>query len=355
MNQQNNNALYAIIWILILVIVWGLSYFLWQNNSKNTSSNTTNTPLVAEAWRLWIDTDDLNKCIAENKFLDKINSQMKVWADTFGISWTPWNVLINNETWEYSIISWAYPKEKFIKEIDKLLSNDTTSSWTTTKTTTNSNKTFKENTSNKALTVITDKRDSSVQTEQLIASLQQIPAVKDLKIERYDFSDSGVKEFLKENNIKVLPAILFTSNKVDDKINQYLTKINDNSYSLNVWAKFDPFAKLSSKGFKIINKNIIEKIKKGSYIDWKKDAKITWLEYSDLECPFCQKLHNSDVKSSLKAKYGDNLNIVFNHFPLWFHQNAIPWANILECVWELGWAEDFYKIMEYAYKNKIQK
>jgi len=66
----------------------------------------------------------------------------------------------------------------------------------------------------------------------------------------------------------------------------------------------------------------IQEVKAESYINGNKDAKITWLEYSDLECPYCAKLHNSGTPEELIEKYGDDLNIIFNHFPLSFHKNA---------------------------------
>jgi len=51
-------------------------------------------------------------------------------------------------------------------------------------------KTFKENTDKDTIVVITDKRDSSSQVEQIIGNLKQVEAIKDLKIEEYDFSDN---------------------------------------------------------------------------------------------------------------------------------------------------------------------
>ncbi len=352
--NNDNNVLYWIIAVLVLVIVWLLGYFLWQNGNSNNTVVTTwsDTPLVVEAWKIGIDTDDLKKCIAENKFLDKINSQMEVGAQNFGISWTPWNVLINNKTWEYVVISWAHPKETFIKNIDKLLSDNTT---VVENETPASEKTFTENTDENTITIISDKRDTTIDTNLLIADLKKVEPLKDMTIVEYNFYDDWVQEFLKENNIKKLPLVIFAKNSIDQNIDQHLTKLNNDSYSLNIWASFDPFEKLSPKGFKMVDSELLNEIKANSYIDWEEDSKITWLEYSDLECPYCAKLHNSDVESTLKAKYGDDINIIFNHFPLGFHQKAIPWANILECVWELGWDEAFYKILKYAYKNKIQE
>ena len=359
--NNNTNILYWIIALLALVIVAWLGYFLGQNGNSNTSTwgNNTNlvvwndTPLVVEAWNIGLDKDELKECIAENKYVTKINSQMKVGSDNFGITWTPWNVLINNETWEYIVISGAYPKEAFIENIDNLLAE--ADSNTEEEASNTSEKTFKNNTSSNTLLLISDSRDTTSPVEQIVTGLKEIEAVKNMEVVEYDFADNWVQDFLIANNIKTLPAIIFAKNDIDAKINDFLIELNKDAYSLNIGATFNPFAKLSSKWFKTVDTEVLEQIKDSSYVDWDEDAKITWLEYSDLECPYCAKLHNSDVESTLKAKYGDDLNIIFNHFPLWFHQKALPAANILECVWELGWSETFYKILKYAYKNEIQE
>ena len=350
---DNKYAKYIDILGYFKIKIWLESYVRGIIKEKENIIKT-NTPLVVEAWRLWINIDILNKCIAENKYVDKINSQMKVGAETFGITWTPWNVLINNESWEYVVISGAYPKESFIKNIDNLLAVAPENIDVETESNT-SGKEFKKNTDSNTLILISDSRDSSFPVDQIVTGLQEIETVKNMTVVEYDFSDNGVEEFLNQNNINALPAIIFAKKDVDVNVNNFLVRLNDNAYSLNIWATFNPFQKLSEKWFKLIDKDLLEQIRNNSYIDWNKNAKITWLEYSDLECPFCAKLHNSDVEYTLKAKYGDDLNIIFNHFPLWFHQKALPAANILECVWELGWSETFYKILKYAYKNEIQE
>jgi protein-disulfide isomerase len=70
----------------------------------------------------------------------------------------------------------------------------------------------------------------------------------------------------------------------------------------------------------------------GSYVDGNRDSKIIWLEFSDLQCPFCAKLYSDETPTTIKAKYGDNISIIFNHFPLSFHPNAIPAAEVAECL-----------------------
>ena len=49
-------------------------------------------------------------------------------------------------------------------------------------------------------------------------------------------------------------------------------------------------------------------------------AKVTIVEFSDFECPFCSKAAEATTK--IKEKYGDKVRFVFRQFPLSFHKNA---------------------------------
>lgn len=79
------------------------------------------------------------------------------------------------------------------------------------------------------------------------------------------------------------------------------------------------------------------------------DATITILEYSDLECPFCARLHNDGTPDALKEKYGEDLNLSFQHFPLDFHPNALNAAQALECANEQG--GDFYALIDASFEK----
>lgn len=50
------------------------------------------------------------------------------------------------------------------------------------------------------------------------------------------------------------------------------------------------------------------------------DAKVTIVEFSDFECPYCSRAAN--VTTQVKKKYGDKVRFVFRQFPLSFHKNA---------------------------------
>ncbi len=50
------------------------------------------------------------------------------------------------------------------------------------------------------------------------------------------------------------------------------------------------------------------------------DAPITIVEFSDFECPFCNRVNPSIAK--IRETYGDKVQIVFRQFPLEIHKNA---------------------------------
>jgi len=95
-----------------------------------------------------------------------------------------------------------------------------------------------------------------------------------------------------------------------------------------------------------ITQDEITQITKGTYIRGNESAEILWVEYSDLECAFCKRLHDSGAIKNLEAKYGDKLAYTFKHYPLPFHQNALPAALNAECVGEIGGSSKFYAFIE---------
>lgn len=62
----------------------------------------------------------------------------------------------------------------------------------------------------------------------------------------------------------------------------------------------------------------------------KKDAKITIVEYSDFECPYCARGHQT-VKQVLND-YPNDVRVLFKHLPLDFHPKALPAAKYYEAI-----------------------
>lgn len=82
---------------------------------------------------------------------------------------------------------------------------------------------------------------------------------------------------------------------------------------------------------------------KDSYIDGNAKAKITLVEFSDFECPYCIMQKKNGTIDGLKKKYGDSVNVVFKPLNLARHAGSDQkgWAAL--CVGKLGGAEKYTK------------
>ncbi len=201
------------------------------------------------------------------------------------------------------------------------------------------------------ITIIDDARCADCQTDAITGQLKALPFLAGATFIEQDFSDSGVSDFITQQEITALPVVIFNTNALSDggQIAPYLTNLPDGQFSLALGATFNPFAERSEKWFLILDQSDVESLKTDSPIDGNSEAGITWIEYSDLECPFCAKLHNEWTANSVKEKYGDDLNIIFKHFPLDFHANALSAAQALECANE-QWA-DFYGLIDASFSK----
>ncbi len=81
------------------------------------------------------------------------------------------------------------------------------------------------------------------------------------------------------------------------------------------------------------------------------DAPVKMVEFSDLECPFCKRVHPT-LKNIMEA-YGKDGKVawVYRHFPLdGIHPKADKEAEASECVAELGGNDAFWRFIEKVYE-----
>lgn len=73
------------------------------------------------------------------------------------------------------------------------------------------------------------------------------------------------------------------------------------------------------------------------------DALVTWVVFSEFQCPFCSRVLPS--VEQLQEEYGDKLRIVFKHNPLPFHDRAVPAAKASIAAQKQGKFWEYHDIM----------
>lgn len=90
----------------------------------------------------------------------------------------------------------------------------------------------------------------------------------------------------------------------------------------------------------------------GNPVTGNQKAKVTIVEFSDLECPYCKR--SQEVNYRLRNDYKDKIKWVFRDFPLPFHENAMFAHVALNCSISQGKYWDFMKIL-FENSDKLSK
>lgn len=80
-----------------------------------------------------------------------------------------------------------------------------------------------------------------------------------------------------------------------------------------------------------------------------KNAKLTLVEFSDLECPYCKQFH--PTMKQLLSDYAGKVKWVYRNFPLSFHQNAEKEAEAQLCVGKLGGQNKQWDFIDKIYER----
>lgn len=94
----------------------------------------------------------------------------------------------------------------------------------------------------------------------------------------------------------------------------------------------------------------IQQIEIGDSPSWGPvNAKVTVVEFSDFECPYCGTFYRDGSYNQLRKRYGDKIHYVFKDFPLNGHPNAFPAALAARCANEQG---KFWEYHDTLFENQ---
>lgn len=96
-------------------------------------------------------------------------------------------------------------------------------------------------------------------------------------------------------------------------------------------------------------KNInIQPIGDKDWVQGKPDAKISIIEFSDLECPFCKQFHPALEK--LIQEYPNDVKWAYRHFDTGLHSKLVQEAQAAECAGEIGGNGKFWEYVSQVYE-----
>ncbi len=157
-------------------------------------------------------------------------------------------------------------------------------------------------------------------------------------------SDNEIDDFIKRRRIPQNQV----SDPLKEQVRQYLMQ-GEVSKQIDRWVE-----KESKKHQVVINLVKPEEPRfdidiKGAPYRGNKDAKVTIVEFSDFQCPFCSKVN--DTLYEISQMYGDKIKVVYKHFPLdSIHPVAQSAARATVCAQQQG-MDKFWALHNKLFEN----
>ncbi|MCB1190131.1 MAG: thioredoxin domain-containing protein [Leptospiraceae bacterium] len=142
-----------------------------------------------------------------------------------------------------------------------------------------------------------------------------------------------------------------TFEELQPEIRKYLSLEREESFKETAKNKLREDFKVSFQ-MEEIKKERINVAENGNPSTGPKDAKITIIEFSDFDCPFCKR--SQGVNQKLREKYKDKIRWVFRDYPLPFHPNAMFAHVAANCAIPQNKYWEYFKII-FEHSGSLEK
>jgi len=304
----------------------------WQMHNKlyENQQAIAATDLKQYASDLGLDVKKFNDCFDSAKYAAEIQKD-EADGQANGISGTP-GFLINGQ-----LISGAMPYENFKAVFESILTGKPVQA---AGQPTDAQPQLADTTNDPAiaLVIVNDNNCKACDTSQIMQVTGKLFPTAKSRTVQFD-SDEG-KKLVKELNLNALPAYLF-----DEAVTKgaNYNKVANAIQKTGNYYMIDPAATGAAK---YLNPPTVD----DDPMEGDKNAKVTIIEFSDFQCPFCGKFY-SDAYKQIDEQYikTGKVKLVFRDFPLSFHQNAHPAAEAAECANEQG---KFWEMHNKLFENQ---
>ncbi len=155
-------------------------------------------------------------------------------------------------------------------------------------------------------------------------------------------ADDAIKKVFEENKARMPPDA--TLDSMREQIIGFLTQDQRRTHALKT---FDELKKKG--GYQLLLEEPRTVVEAKGPSRGPADAKITVVEFSDFECPFCGRAEESVTQ--VMDHYAGKIRLVFRHFPLPMHANAAKAAEAAACAEEQG---KFWEMHKQLFANQTK-
>ncbi|MBM3256265.1 MAG: DsbA family protein [Candidatus Moranbacteria bacterium] len=194
------------------------------------------------------------------------------------------------------------------------------------------------------VTVVNDENCKECEAESAILALKS--AIPTIVPKQIGVNSEEGEKLLKKTGSKAIPVFVFTKtiekSEVFPKIQNVLSE-KDGLYVLDtsvlgVAGKYTELPPFESKNQEVLGNP---------------EAKISIIEFSDFQCPYCKVFYESLDKLLKEGDYKNKVKVSFKHLPLSFHAQSNNAAMAAECAGEQNRFWDMYNLL-YSKQNDWQ-